>query len=332
MVWLQLPEEDRRNIINQASAQIGISPQAVEKDWWVTLALRALFATEYAPDMIFKGGTSLSKGWDLIKRFSEDIDIGFNRKILGYDGPPKSKSQLQKLRKDAHQFVATKLKEALEKAILGLGVKAETFKLIAQEDKPSDFDPHTLELHYTSLVQQGGYLVEKVLIEVGARSLMEPTELRPIQSIIGSVYKGRDFADEPFRIPIVLPKRTFLEKVFLLHEEFSKPPEKIRFTRMSRHLYDIECIMDMDHGKDALADKDLFAIILEHRTTFTPIDSVDYGSLTPALLDFLPPENMAGVYEEDYKVMRENMIYVEAITFPNLIDRLKELKARFGKL
>ena len=86
MKWLQLEEQIRIATINQVSNTTGFPAQAVEKDWWVTLALRALFSNKYAPYMVFKGGTSLSKSWNLISRFSEDIDIALDRTVLGFRG------------------------------------------------------------------------------------------------------------------------------------------------------------------------------------------------------------------------------------------------------
>ena len=82
IAWLSLNDEQRRITLEQASIRSGIQPKAIEKDWWVTLSLKALFSSEYAQYCIFKGGTSLSKGWKLIQRFSEDIDIALDPEAL----------------------------------------------------------------------------------------------------------------------------------------------------------------------------------------------------------------------------------------------------------
>src|SRR5690606_2955682 len=121
-------------------------------------------------------------------------------------------------------------------------------KLFAHPVNASDKDPQTIEIHYDSVVDSPDYLPQRVLIEVSSRSLMEPTENREINSVISEQFLDMKLASKTFFIPTVLPQRTFLEKVFLLHEEFSQPTGKIRIKRLSRHLYDIEKLMDTPHG------------------------------------------------------------------------------------
>ena len=106
-------------------------------------------------------------------------------------------------------------------------------------------DPHSLELEYKTIVEQGDYLPQRVLIEIGARSLIEPSEQKNIKSIIGETYPNQPFTLKPFDVSVVIPTRTFLEKVFLLHEEFLEPTNKIRYKRLTTHLYDIERLMDL---------------------------------------------------------------------------------------
>src|SRR5690606_1773777 len=109
-------------------------------------------------------------------------------------------------------------------------------------------DPQIIEIHYKSVFDTSDYLPQKVLIETSSRSLTEPTEERAINSILSAQFPDLNFASKPFSIATVLPQRTFLEKVFLLHEEFSQVPEKIRVHRLTRHLYDLERLMDTEHG------------------------------------------------------------------------------------
>src|SRR5690606_16667145 len=137
--------------------------------------------------------------------------------------------------------------------------------LNAQLVKDSDKDPQVIELHYKSVLETSGYLPHKVLIEISSRSLMEPTNKREINSILSSQFPGLSFASKPFYVSTVLPQKTFLEKVFLLHEEFSQAPEKIRVSRLSRHLYDLEKLMDTEHGINALKNTELYNNIVTHR-------------------------------------------------------------------
>jgi predicted nucleotidyltransferase component of viral defense system len=104
--WLRISNERRIEILNQASNNTGLPAIAVEKDWWVTLALKASFELKYAASIVFKGGTSLSKGWNLIERFSEDIDLAIDRKFFGFEGDI-SKSQIKNLRKISCEFISS---------------------------------------------------------------------------------------------------------------------------------------------------------------------------------------------------------------------------------
>lgn len=327
--WFALPEEERRTIFNQVSAFEGLPAQAIEKDWWVTTALRLVFSSTFADHLVFKGGTSLSKGWNLIERFSEDIDLVLDRDFLGYSGP-LSKNQVKELRKAACTFISDDLVNELNAQIEKFEIPHLTTNVQAFKD--SDKDPVIIELHYPSLVNDAPYLQNRVLLEIGTRALVEPFEERPMQSMVDRQYPEGAFTYEPFSIPCVLPKRLFLEKAFLLHEEFQKPPDKIRSHRLSRHLYDIEKLMDTEHGQLALSDPDLYQSIVEHRAQFTPIKGVDYNTHQPDQIDFIPPESVRENWERDYQTMRESMIYGEAKSYETLIDRLKALRERFRRI
>lgn len=161
---------------------------------------------------------------------------------------------------------------------------------------------------------------------------MEPSESKQIESIVGSVFPDQKFVTEPFQVEVVVPARTFLEKIFLLHEEFQKPKDKIRYLRMTRHLYDLERLMDHSFGKEALADKELFQTIVVHREKYTPVRGISYEWHSPNTLNFLPPQEVIGLWEQDYKTMRENMFYGESLDFEELIGRIKELKQRLKKI
>ena len=112
--WLKIPEQRRLEILNQASNTTGLPAIAIEKDWWVTIALKASFALKYSTNIVFKGGTSLSKGWNLIERFSEDIDLAIDRKYFGFEGDI-SKSQIKNLRKISCEFISTTFLKDLTK-------------------------------------------------------------------------------------------------------------------------------------------------------------------------------------------------------------------------
>ncbi|HWJ27299.1 MAG TPA: nucleotidyl transferase AbiEii/AbiGii toxin family protein, partial [Flavisolibacter sp.] len=238
------------------------------------------------------------------------------------------KNQLDKLRKISCAFVSNDLKVLLEKELQTLGASLDQFSLAARELKSTDTDPEVLELQYQSVTGNKEYLPERVLIEVGSRSLIEPHVPRQIQSLIDETYPGQDFSSTPFSVASVIPERTFLEKIMLLHEEFLKIPEKFKPNRMSRHLYDLHRLMDTPYGINAVKDKRLFKIIAEHRQKFTPIRGLDYSLHTPQTINLIPPENIINEWETDYKVMQTNMIYGDAPSFKELLKRMNILMDR----
>jgi hypothetical protein len=327
--WLKLTDERKRQILNQANTERGLLPQAIEKDWWVTLALKAAFSTKWRDNLVFKGGTSLSKAWGLIERFSEDVDLAMDREAPGFPLEFVSKTQVAKLRRVTSAFIANEFRIELENTLLSFGVPADQFQLTVQETEVEDRDPQVLELGYHSALEPEAYIAERVLLEIGARSLREPFSNREIRTILHEVFPDRPFAGIPFTIPVVDRKRTFLEKSFLLHEEFLKLPEKIRHHRLSRHLYDLEKMMDTEHAVEALEDDDFYYKIIEHRQHFNAIRGMDYSFHRREHINFIPPDSVISKWESDYAEMRRVMIYGKSHEFPVLIFRLQALLSRF---
>lgn len=330
--WLKLTDQTRRNIFAETSAAIGLPDAAVEKDWWVVHTIDLVFNTSIAPHTVFKGGTSLSKAWGLIDRFSEDIDLALNRRFLGFDKKDNEMtgSQVRKLREQSFQFISENYFPELRRKFSEAGFNNVTFQL--GEIKSHDQDPLIMEIYYPTVTDPISYLQPRVLIEVGSRSMMEPFEKCSFTSFVGEHFKGRPFADELITIPTVRPERTFLEKIFLLHEEFQHPLKKIQVGRKSRHLYDLEKLMDTGFAKAALADKELYQTIVEHRRTITPLRGIDYSNHTPDKINPIPPDSIIGAWEKDYVAMQESMLYRPSLPFDKLIGRLFELKAKINQL
>ena len=328
--WLTLSKERRIEILNQATALTGLPAITIEKDWWVTLALNACFSVSDSEHIIFKGGTSLSKGWDLIERFSEDIDLAIDRRFFGFEGDI-SKTQIKKLRKQSCDYISTIFLDNLTEKLTEWKAITEC-KIIAQPIKNSDKDPQTIEIHYKSVIDTSEYLPQRVLIEVSSRSLMEPTENIEINSILSVNFPKQSFANDTINISTVLPQRTFLEKIFLLHEEFSQVPEKIRIDRLSRHLYDLEKLMDTEHGINAIKNIELYNSIVFHREKFNALRGLDYSNHIPNKIRIVPPEQVIKDYKKDYEAMTNYMIYGDYLTFEKLIDKISELQERVNKI
>jgi hypothetical protein len=327
--WLKLPEATKRNIFNEVGNKKVLPPAVIEKDWWVVRTLQLVFTTEIAAHTVFKGGTSLSKAWNIIDRFSEDIDMALDRKFLGFD-KEMTNSQVKKLRQHSFSYLSEKYLPLLNEMFKKVGFTDVQLEL--SEVRSNDEDPIKIKVKYVPLTEPSLYILPQVLIEIGSRSLIEPFSSRTFQSFVGESFEGRAFADTAIAIPTVNPERTFLEKVFLLHEEFQLPIEKIRVDRLSRHLYDLEKLMDTDYAATALGDKRFYQHIVEHRRTITPIRGIDYANHEPSMISILPPVEMIESWSKDYEEMRLSMISKDALPFDELIKRIGELKKRINQL
>jgi len=325
--WLRLPDSLREETLYQANNQTGISAKAIEKDWWITLVLKAIQLIPDADQFIFKGGTSLSKGWGLIDRFSEDIDLALDKNRFGPDENFQKKA-ITELRRKSSLYVRNELKAQLNDVFMGLGLSSSEFTLITPNLTVSDQDPEIIEIHYKSLLESNNYLADKVILEISVRSMREPFGAVEINSMLNEVFTQSPWSYSPFRLQAVLPQRTFLEKIFLMHEEFLKPVEKIRSFRMSRHLYDLERMMDTTYALDAIKDHDLFDAVISHRKRFMRLSNIDYNKHKPETIDFIPPKEQYDAFRKDYNEMRLNMIYGDSPGFEDLLIRLVLLRSR----
>lgn len=331
-MWINLPKEQQQRVLQQVSTNTGLPTYVIEKDWWVCVTLRSIFQSQYSDSIIFKGGTSLSKAYQLIERFSEDIDLIIDRHLLGFD-ELTSKTQIKKLRKASGGFIINEFREELIKQLEALGVQSDLYEIRYNEKVDDTSDPNTLELYYQSVVtESSNYIQPRVLLEMGARSLTEPSEAKPIISFIDEQFKTLSFTQKAFDVQVVLPSRTFIEKVLLLHEEFSKPIGKIRTDRLTRHLYDLEKLMDTDFGKAGFKDDKLFNTIIEHRKHVTPLRGIDYTNHQKGRLSIMPPEEMEKSWEQDYKTMQENMIVGESLSWNKLLERIKDIENGFNNV
>ena len=327
--WFSLSDDTRRNIYTDTGNKIGLTPMAVEKDWWVVHALAVIFSMGCGGSLVFKGGTSLSKGWGLIERFSEDIDLALDREYLGYKGE-LTKADVRRLRKESYSYVTEVFTTELSERFKAIGFEEVSIKY--REVVNHDQDPMIVEIYYPKLTEKDEYLKPGLLIEVGARSLMEPYSLRTISTFISQHQSDFSFVDEPINIPAVNPERTFLEKVFLLHEGLQQPTEKIRIERMSRHLYDVEMLSHTKHGTIALDNQELYYAIVDHRNKFNHISGIDYSKHNPQHIRIIPGDDILPEWETDYRQMQELMIYGDSLPFSDLIESLTSLQTRINAI
>ncbi len=329
--YFALDVSHQRYLLEQATGKAGLPPQAIEKDIWVSTTLQLVFTLPFADKLIFKGGTSLSKVWGIINRFSEDIDLAVDRSLFGLEGD-LTKKQLKKLRKASSLFVREDFKNALQQAIEDSGL-SHFCSLEAEPDGEGDStypEPRKLFLHYSSaLSDRLGYIKPMVMLEIGARSLFEPNKKSRIQSIIEDVFPTIKTSLVDAELATATPGKTFLEKVFLLHELFSIPGHGMNANRKSRHLYDLYRMMDKDFAWAAVKDDRLWETIRHHREIFTSVRDMDYTPDIRQRLVLVPREDIIDNWRRDYEVMCQAMIYGDKPTFSELLEAMHELENRF---
>ena len=211
-LWILNNVLDRLAMLQKTEIEhSGINQTAIEKDWWVTTTLKALFQTECCNSLIFKGGTSLSKGFNIIERFSEDIDLSLSHSFFGIE--KTNKSQLEKLRKNARAYIHETLSRQLEDKLNAMGVSGFKIENVTRRmgkdgemhQIDSDKDPTVILLHYPSIVENPiGYISPRVKIEISVLSMDEPSEICDIHSFIEESFAGED-TDTECKIRTVVP-------------------------------------------------------------------------------------------------------------------------------
>ena len=329
--YFSLTPTQQRTIIDQIQNRLGLPAQAVEKDMWVTTLLQILFSLDLDANILFKGGTSLSKIGNLIERFSEDIDIAIDPAKYGMSGD-LTKKQLKSLRKRSSLYVKEVLAPTIQKGLDKYGL-SDILTIEVEHDGVGDAtypEPRRIFIKYPSLLDaRYGYLKNEVVLEVGARSLMEPTIACQITSMIESSLPTISTSLVNPEIVTAAPAKTFVEKACLLHELFSIERDTIVANRRSRHLYDLERLMDTDYADSALHDLALYGNIVEHRRKFYHVGGVDYSLDMPDKIAFCPSGDILNRLRSDYDNMRASFIYGQPLDFDNLIKRIQELQLRF---
>lgn len=339
--WQNHSIDERISMIQSVAQDHNIEDNAIEKDWWVTVVLKALFNTSCGKWLLFKGGTSLSKGWNLINRFSEDIDISIGRNFFGDVlnlpfAKCENNNQVKKLRKASRDYIHGTLSSELDAELLKMGVKGYTIMnetVTGEPPRPIDHDsdPTIIFVNYESILPSSMRLIDaRVKIEISCLSMSEPYEQCEIRSLVFDKFPEED--DEmAASINTVTPSRTFLEKALLLSEELQK--EEPRSLRMSRHLYDLDRLMDTEFGQKALNDGKLYKAIVEHRRRFYHLGYVDYDKDYPTSIDFIPRNEVLKAYRLDYETnMVDGYIYGEAKPFKELMKRMEKLLHDFRQI
>ena len=336
--FINLPLNRQRSFCEEAQRRLGLPAASIEKDFWVCWILRELFAlSPTGPHLTFKGGTSLSKCWKLIERFSEDIDVVISRDFLGFVGDqspetaPSHKKRDQRLaalklacQKHIHEVLLPALAQRISERLPG----GTVWKLT---DDTADPDGQTLLFEYPSALSPGAYLRPSVKIELGARSDTEPAATPAIQPYLAEALPEvvRPCA---FSIHTVTPERTFWEKAMLLHEESYRTEGDGPKVRLARHYYDLWCLIRAGIAERAVVDVDLFARVAAHRAVFFRKQKAAQESLRPGSLRLLPSNDQSKAWKQDYEAMREAMFFGEVPTFEEILRVVGDFAQRFNQI
>lgn len=337
-VFLTQPVERQRILYEEAARRLGLSAGSVEKDLWVCWTLRALFRLPSSGShLTFKGGTSLSKGWKLIDRFSEDIDIVIDREFLGFggaDAPEGAATNRQRAKKLELLMVACQrhvqevLRPSLEQEIQRLLPASELWRLEADAD---DADGQTLLFHYPPAMGATAYVRPVVKIELGARSDTEPSATPKITPYLADALPD-ELVDAAFTVRAVAPERTFWEKVALLHEETYREGAAAPKPRLARHYYDLWCLITRGVAERVVRDTDLFDRVAAHRAVFFRRSRDAQTSFTPGSLRLVPDAGRRTQWRRDYDAMRESMFFGEAPEFDEVLDVVAKFEETFNAI
>ena len=334
--FLLLPDDRRRVLCDEAGRVLGLSAGSIEKDFWVCWTLRTLFDLPISgPHLTFKGGTSLSKGWKLIQRFSEDIDVVIDRDFLGFGGdrsPEDATSHKQRakrideLRDACQRHIRDALLPAFHRRVRESLPLSSSWRI---ETDPDDADDQTLLFHYPGAAAEGHYVRSVVKIELGARSDIEPSARPKIAPYLADVF-AEEIGDSTFSVRTIAPERTFWEKVALLHEESYRVPHEGPKARLARHYYDLWCLLLAGVGDRARAEPGLFDRVVSHRAVFFRKNKEIQESLRRGGLRLVPSADRRTAWKRDYDAMREAMFFGDPPTFDEILAVVADFEQQFN--
>lgn len=338
-----LPAKERAALFGETGASHGVSDTIIEKDFWVCWSLRRLFGLPKGTtaSFVFKGGTSLSKAFSAIRRFSEDIDLSFGRAELGYTGdrdPEKegiSKKQAARLIDDlvgdVGRHIAGKLLPALRVAIveqLGEPANSEwTLEIDAS-------DAQTVNFHYPTALPAAeyegmAYITPRVKLELGARGDPWPTEEKVIRPYAADYYP--DFFERPdTNVTVLSARRTFWEKATALHAEAHRPADSPTPQYFSRHYYDLAMLLDTAEGQAAASDFDLLAQVAKHKETFFRSGWASYDTAQPGTLRLMPDEARIKDLRADYRAMAPMMFDKTSLSFDEMLAKIEAIQGKIN--
>ena len=333
---------DRADLFATVAARRGLNAAIVEKDFWVCWTLRRLFTLENPPaGLLFKGGTSLSKVFKVIERFSEDIDLSFNRVDLGFGGTgdpavahsgKQRQKSLDALTQTCRHIIRDVFLPRLRAAFRAALPEERAWKLEIADDDP---DQQTIVFQYPAGLAQASaavpaYVRPVVRMELGARSEHWPATMGEVVP-----YAAEDFPDlfrtRTSTVHVLAAERTYWEKATILHMWHHAPADKSLRDRQSRHYYDLVRMYQHGIGREAMKNTDLLLKVAEHKSVFFASAAARYAEARPGTLRLVPPESRFAELRRDYQSMQE-MIFGEMPSFDELMKTLREIEAAINRV
>jgi hypothetical protein len=330
--FLQLAPSERSLYIEQAALRKNISPVVMEKDFWVCWLLGILFESEFAPSLVFKGGTSLSKVFGVIERFSEDIDLSLSPTFLNLPAAGISRNQANKWMANAESAcghaVQNQIKPSLEAAasdVLGTTDRA----WFEYQVDPGTQSPLLL-FRYPSFQPKGfEYLTRSVKLEFGSLTDQQPTGRHPIRPWLAEVLPDA-FPDWQCEVVALEIERTFWEKATILHAEYHRPADKQTPDRFSRHYADTASLALHPAAKLAIDQHDIRERVVAWKSQFFGSAWANYSLAKPGSFRLVPPADRQQALLRDYVAMRD-MYLTEPMSFESVIATLSELESRINQ-
>ncbi|WP_263356160.1 nucleotidyl transferase AbiEii/AbiGii toxin family protein [Acidicapsa ligni] len=332
----QMQADERAQLFAETADRKAISDAIVEKDFWVCWILKQLFSIDaLSGRLLFKGGTSLSKVFHAINRFSEDIDLAVDYAALGFIGSRDPRQET--LSKTKRATILAEMMTVCQQYIGGEfldALKARCEELLGTTDTwsldVSEHDRNVVRFRYPTAVAKGlAYVAPQVILELGTHAEFVPHGRFTIRSFAAEEFP-QVVADGDVAVEALLAKRTFWEKATILHAEYYRPEERVLPDRYSRHYYDLAMLAQTPIRAEALSDMALLAQVVRHKETFYPSGWARYDLAHPGSLRLLPTEQRLTVLERDYRNMGV-MIFGEPPGFDDIMATLEQLEQEMNR-
>ncbi len=336
---LALSNRERAELFSATAQKLGFSNEAIaEKDFWVCWTLGQLFQgiPGIGDHLVFKGGTSLSKVYRAINRFSEDVDITVGRELLGFDSdehdPEKAanksqaKKKIEELAAACGHWIAGDFKTQLESRTRN-AIGSGAWKYSVDET-----DELTLIFQYPSVLPTpigDSYISRVVRIECGAKADLWPVTKATITPYVAEAYSR--ITDASVSVRALAIERTFWEKATILHAEAHRPKEKLFTKNYSRHYADTVALADHEGGKRALQDSGLRARVVAFKEAFYRNSWTNFATAIPGTFKLLPAPDHVGTLERDYERMRREMYYGPSLEWAEILEKLHILKSEIDR-